>query len=291
MEKEQEITNITSDFIESVKELISNGTIKNQSDLAEKLDWDASTLSETLNKKRNVPHHIYTKFKKTFLKTDGNMTNFVQNQPSQDFFKMFNDLVRDGVYKNGSDLSEDLEWSNSNFSQAKNGRRNVPKYIISKLRQVAHTKTKFKEMVEIPKNEFGQFSCDQFVEAVKEELISSYGGLANDSKGNELQTPYLVLGIVHSALNKLKDKDIATKLRQNPADVSTSGLVSKKQDVPYDAIAAIVLRQRNKTLLKQQKKAVALSDFEIQRLLEHTDKVIERRADRIAKKKDTEKKK
>lgn len=250
MEKNQEITNITSDFIESVKELISSGVIKNQSDLAEKLNWDASTLSETINKKRNVPHHIYTRFKKAFILNDGKRKQFIQNEKTKLFFEMLNNLLNNGVYGNYKDMVDDLDWSYSSFTAAKHGTRNVPNSIINKLKHVAKSSKRLQDGNVLTKIEVAKFSTSEIVEAVQEELIRSYGGLAVDSKGNEIQTPYLVLGILRNALDKLNGKYIATKLRQNPADVSTSP---------------------------------PLSDFEIQDLLYKTDKTIERRNARIAK--------
>jgi hypothetical protein len=53
-----EQSTVTKKFIDSVNHLIDTGIIKNAKELAERLDWNASTMSEVLNKKRNVPQHI-----------------------------------------------------------------------------------------------------------------------------------------------------------------------------------------------------------------------------------------
>lgn len=49
---------LTKDFIGSVNHLVDIGLVKNGKELAEKLSWNASTMSEVMTGKRNVPRHI-----------------------------------------------------------------------------------------------------------------------------------------------------------------------------------------------------------------------------------------
>lgn len=49
---------LTKNFISSVRQLVDTGVVKNAGDLADKLNWNKSTMSEVITGKRNVARHI-----------------------------------------------------------------------------------------------------------------------------------------------------------------------------------------------------------------------------------------
>lgn len=57
------ITEDTLSFIDSVEYAMQSGIIKNYTDLAQKLEWNGSVLSQVMGKKRNVPRHINMRFR------------------------------------------------------------------------------------------------------------------------------------------------------------------------------------------------------------------------------------
>lgn len=50
------------------------------------------------------------------------------------------------------------------------------------------------------------YSKEEIREAIIEELKETYGGLSKDKDGNELDTPYMVLGIFEAAWQRLTSK-------------------------------------------------------------------------------------
>jgi len=55
-------SSITKFFIETVNKLIDKGELKGYKELAEKLDWNRTSLSNVINGRINVPTEVYKKF-------------------------------------------------------------------------------------------------------------------------------------------------------------------------------------------------------------------------------------
>lgn len=136
---------------------------------------------------------------------------------TESFLSTVDFLFRSNVIKNQLHLGKILVWNNTGVSLVMNRKRGAPSMKCYKL-------FRFMVQKEIPDNygffnyflpdlkreivnenlDIKTYSLDQIIEALKAELKDSYGGLSRDEQGRELQTPYMVIGIVTAAFDRLK---------------------------------------------------------------------------------------
>lgn len=118
------------------------------------------------------------------------------------FIKSAKTLINEGYVKNYRKLSKLLGWNTSSLNDVLKLRRNVPEKYFLRLNERIKLND-FDDFGEVTVKE-KSYALDQIMTALKSELIESYGGLSKDEQGNELQTPYMVIGIVKAAFDRLK---------------------------------------------------------------------------------------
>lgn len=126
------------------------------------------------------------------------MAELIINKETKDFTDKVQWLINTDQFQNQIEIAKSLKWSETALSACMNGRRNAPKKIVYRINQIVSS-SNFKA---IEKSKL--YTLDQIMEVVKSELKSSYGGLSKDAEGRELQTPYMVIGIVTAAFDRLK---------------------------------------------------------------------------------------
>lgn len=126
------------------------------------------------------------------------MAKLIIDNETRGFVDKVQGLINKGQFRTQLEIAKLIRMSPPGLCAIMKGKRNAPVYSIYRLNELI-SKGNLKVELNIK-----TYSLDQIMEALKAELKDGYGGLSKDAEGRELQTPYMVIGIVTAAFDRLK---------------------------------------------------------------------------------------
>lgn len=122
---------------------------------------------------------------------------FEINSATEKFIEDYTFLKDRGILRTSAHLVDLIGWNVNSMSATLGRKRNIPFGPLQRFNKFYESSINRPDIV-------NKYSLDQIMEVLKVELKESYGGLSKDEDGRELQTPYMVIGIVTAAFDRLK---------------------------------------------------------------------------------------